>query len=453
MNINRSYTTTNASNTGDRGRKGVKSDYHWIVVHYVGACNWTTGEESTAKNNCVYYQNNKVGASANFYVDKTGVYQSVPWDSDRYAWHCGIGAGNENKYKYLLNDGKYDCNNATSIGVEICVCKKSVKSRSALDTDWYFNETTYNNAVEFVKYLMNYFGIDIDHVVRHYDVNTIHKPCPRPFVGDATNVCYNKTGNVLWSEFKAKLTASSGSSSVSSKVTTSSTSSATKTTTSSTSTTNTSVAPYRVRKTWADASSQKGSFSSLENAKKCADKYSGYSVFDNKGTLVYPVDTSATISASTKTTTTTKITTKTVCQAYKVNSSDGILNMRSTANSSNTSNIIKTLKNGEFVLASKEQSDGWLYVKYIADNKVYTGWVYKKYLTETNGLYSKLVNSKDGTLNIRANYNAKGTLLATMGNNFGFSVLKKVSGTNWGLIWCGETIGYSDISDSYSKKV
>lgn len=44
---------------------------------------------------------------------------------------------------------------------------------------------------------------------------------------------------------------------------------------------------YRVRKTWADASSQKGAFKSLSNAKKCADENPGYSVFDESGKAVY----------------------------------------------------------------------------------------------------------------------------------------------------------------------
>ena len=44
---------------------------------------------------------------------------------------------------------------------------------------------------------------------------------------------------------------------------------------------------YRVRKSWADASSQKGAFKSLENAKKCADKNPGHSVFDEFGKAVY----------------------------------------------------------------------------------------------------------------------------------------------------------------------
>lgn len=44
---------------------------------------------------------------------------------------------------------------------------------------------------------------------------------------------------------------------------------------------------YRVRKSWADASSQKGAFKSLENAKKCADDNLGHSVFDESGKAVY----------------------------------------------------------------------------------------------------------------------------------------------------------------------
>ena len=44
---------------------------------------------------------------------------------------------------------------------------------------------------------------------------------------------------------------------------------------------------YRVRKTWADAKSQKGAFHVLSNAKACADENPGYSVFDESGKAVY----------------------------------------------------------------------------------------------------------------------------------------------------------------------
>lgn len=48
---------------------------------------------------------------------------------------------------------------------------------------------------------------------------------------------------------------------------------------------------YRVRKTWADAASQKGAFHSLDNAKRCADENAGYSVFDESGKALYTSQT------------------------------------------------------------------------------------------------------------------------------------------------------------------
>ncbi len=414
MNINRDYTTVNPDNTGARGRKGVKSDYRWIVIHYVGNAD-ANGFETTAKNNCIYYRDAKVGASANYYVDSTGVYQSVPWDSDRYAWHCGVGIGNENKYQYLLNDGVSQCNNATALGVEICVCKLSVKTKNVGDTDWYFNEATYDHAVEFVRYLMDFFDIDISHVVRHQDVNSIHKRCPRPFTSDDVNVYYKKTGNTLWKEFKEKLAAVDTPPKQPEAPTAS--------------------ILYRVRKSWADAASQLGAFSSLKNAEALADKNAGYYVFDDTGRMLYP-----------------EVSTAAVCQAYQVNAPDG-LNLRSTPNSSDSGNIVKILGENTYVLALKEQEDGWVYVKYTGDNRVYEGWVYKPFLSISAGLYGKMVSSPDGTLNIRTKPGIKGSVIAVMGNGFGFTVLEPVPGTNWGLIWCGETIGYCDISNAYSYRV
>lgn len=44
---------------------------------------------------------------------------------------------------------------------------------------------------------------------------------------------------------------------------------------------------YHVRKSWDDGQSQAGAFENLDNAKKCCDKHSGYSVFDNNGNAIY----------------------------------------------------------------------------------------------------------------------------------------------------------------------
>lgn len=55
----------------------------------------------------------------------------------------------------------------------------------------------------------------------------------------------------------------------------------------------TAVAWYRVRKTWVDSKSQIGAFKVLANAKDCADKNPGYSVFDVNGVNIYTPKTTA----------------------------------------------------------------------------------------------------------------------------------------------------------------
>lgn len=50
---------------------------------------------------------------------------------------------------------------------------------------------------------------------------------------------------------------------------------------------------YRIRKSWQDAASQIGAYKSLDNAKKAC--ITGYSVYDEKGNVVYTLATAATI--------------------------------------------------------------------------------------------------------------------------------------------------------------
>lgn len=71
---------------------------------------------------------------------------------------------------------------------------------------------------------------------------------------------------------------------------------------------------YRVRKTWADAKSQKGAFKNLSFAKACADKNPGYSVFDENGKVIYSNSVSKTEDG--------------VFTPYKVKVTDSALNIR-----------------------------------------------------------------------------------------------------------------------------
>ena len=145
-----------ACNT-DNYRVGRTQPVRYIVMHY------TANNGDTAKNNCDYYH--RVGglqASAHYFVDEHGVMQSVR-ESDT-AWHCGARA-----YWHP------ECRNDNSIGIEMC-------SRKRADGSYYIKPDTVANAAALAKDIMQRYGIDTDHVLRHYDVTG--KRCPMPWVDD-----------------------------------------------------------------------------------------------------------------------------------------------------------------------------------------------------------------------------------------------------------------------------
>ena len=150
-------------------RAGRTQPVRYIVMHY------TAGNGDTAKNNCDYYH--RVGglqASAHYFCDEHGAMQSVR-EGDT-AWHCGARA-----YWHP------ECRNANSIGIEMC-------SRKRADGSYYILPETVVNAAALAREIMQRYGIDTDHVLRHYDVTG--KRCPMPWV-DAP---------AQWTAFLAMLT-------------------------------------------------------------------------------------------------------------------------------------------------------------------------------------------------------------------------------------------------------
>ena len=149
-------------------RVGRTQPVRYIVMHY------TANNGDTAKNNCDYYH--RVGglqASAHYFVDEHGAMQSVR-EGDT-AWHCGARA-----YWHP------ECRNANSIGIEMC-------SRKRADGSYYILPETVANAAALAREIMQRYGIDTDHVLRHYDVTG--KRCPMPWVDDPAQ----------WTEFKEML--------------------------------------------------------------------------------------------------------------------------------------------------------------------------------------------------------------------------------------------------------
>jgi len=161
-----------------------KSDIKYIVIHYVGAL-------GDAKANAEYYGSTYVGASADFFVGHGGdIWQANDY-YNYYSWHCGGGLQGTGGHKFFGI-----CTNQNSIGIELCVRKRSTKTMNATDRDWYFEDATVASAALLVRQLMQELDIDIHHVIRHYDVNG--KICPNPFVYD--------TGKITWAGFKQLIT-------------------------------------------------------------------------------------------------------------------------------------------------------------------------------------------------------------------------------------------------------
>lgn len=159
-------------------------------------------------------------------------YQVLPWD--HRGWHAGGSANN------------------THIGFEIC--------EDGLSDRTYFDKV-YREAVELCAYLCKQYGLTEKAIICHSE-------------GRAQGIASNHADVMHWfpkhgksmdtfrAAVKAELSASSGGGTSSGQL-------------------------YRVRKTWADAASQKGAFRVLDNAKRCANENAGYSVFDETGKAVY----------------------------------------------------------------------------------------------------------------------------------------------------------------------
>ena len=120
----------------------------YIVIHY------TANPGSTAKQNRDYFEglkdSHQTYASAQFVVGLEGeIEQCVP-----------------------CNEMAYCSNSLNDICISIEMCHP--------DEEGNFNDATYNNCVSLVAHLMNYYHIDMDHLIRHYDVTG--KNCPKYFV-------------------------------------------------------------------------------------------------------------------------------------------------------------------------------------------------------------------------------------------------------------------------------
>ena len=158
---------------GAYNRKRRTQDVRYIVLHYTGS---GTSSKGAALANCQYFGRANRNASADYFVDDGSIYEYAD-PHDYYTWHCGDG------------HGEHGITNANSIGIEVCQ-----------SGDRPYTQAEVSRVVWLVRHLMDEFGVDADHVVRHYDAS--RKACPLYYTPEGSG------GNDAWGALKARIMAS-----------------------------------------------------------------------------------------------------------------------------------------------------------------------------------------------------------------------------------------------------
>ena len=154
---------TNIANKRNYGSSRSTSKIKYLVIHF------TANDGDTDESNGRFFKNKVVKASAHYFVDDDSVTHSVP---DNYvAW--SVGGSRYSNYKTTGGASMYKViTNTNSISVEMCDTLKNGKND--------VSAKTLENTLAFCKVLMIKYGIDINHVYRHFDVTG--KSCPAYYV-------------------------------------------------------------------------------------------------------------------------------------------------------------------------------------------------------------------------------------------------------------------------------
>lgn len=168
----------------------------YIVIHYTAG---STSKSGAAVNTADFFASSPHEGSADFIVDDSLIVQYNPDLRNRLCWHCG-----DSKNYYSKGGSFYGkCSNYNSIGIEICSTNPNYSPNDPANSlKWSFTNAAVDRAVELTKYLMQTYGIDADHVIRHYDVTG--KPCPGIIGWNADSKDESK-----WKAFKARLSGNS----------------------------------------------------------------------------------------------------------------------------------------------------------------------------------------------------------------------------------------------------
>lgn len=175
----------------------------YIAIHYTAGGSSAPGKAISMKSG---WEKHRRG-SADFGVDDRDLIQFNPDLKNYSCWSVGDPKNTAGGGAQLY--GK--ATNRNTISIEICSNLKNGYNASKVNHEgWYYTEDSLENAIKLTKILMKKFNIDVDHVVRHYDISG--KICPG-IVGWNNYELYDKDGKKTgkknnskkWEEFKKKL--------------------------------------------------------------------------------------------------------------------------------------------------------------------------------------------------------------------------------------------------------
>ena len=244
VKINEYLLTKHNPNRIDMPSVSMESKVIGITVHnteWISAASGTTPAEQYTR---ATVNGNMNDVRVHYYVDNTCAWQNLPHSLS--GWHAADGSGNGNR---------------RTIAIE-CIMSSAYNVTDKKSED---------NCARLAAALLKKYNLDINHLFTHTHWLNVRdgKSGTVDYLNTARNPYKMCPLYILphWSAFKSKVQSymKSGTS-VSKNPTTK--------------------LLYRVRKSWSDAKSQIGAFSSLDNAKKACKP--GYYVFDANGNVVYP---------------------------------------------------------------------------------------------------------------------------------------------------------------------
>jgi len=244
VTVNEYLLTKHNPNRIDMPSAFMEGEIIGVTVHNTSWITTASGTTPAEQYTRATVNGNMNDVRVHYYVDNTCAWQNLPLNLS--GWHAADGSGNGNR---------------RTIAIE-CIMSSAYNAR---------DEKSEDNAAKLAAALLKKYNLSIEHLYTHTHWLNVRdgKSGSVDYLNTAKNPSKTCPLYILphWSAFKAKVQSYMKSGT-------------------STSTNPTTKQLYRVRKSWSDAKSQIGAFSSLENAKNACK--SGYSVFDANGNVVYP---------------------------------------------------------------------------------------------------------------------------------------------------------------------